>query len=70
MKKINYDFLNVIHFIEFFTKEEYEEAHYHYVLNDVAELVLQYGYDKVIADLGAILDSKVDKLEPVGVVYG
>ena len=52
------------------TKEEYEEAHYHYVLNDVAELVLRYGYDKVIADLGAILDSKVDKLEPIGVVYG
>jgi hypothetical protein len=47
------------------TKEEYDEMHYHYVLTDVAELVLTYGYDKVMSDLASLLDNKVDTLEPV-----
>lgn len=46
------------------TKEEYEEFMKHNVLHDMAELVLQYGYDAVMSDLANILDSKLDKLEP------
>ena len=46
------------------TKEEYEEFNRHNVLHDMAELVLQYGYDEVMSDLANILDSKLDKLEP------
>ena len=46
------------------TKEEYEEFMKHNVLHDMAELVLQYGYDEVMSDLANILDSKLDKLEP------
>ena len=47
------------------TKEEYEEFMKHNVLNDMADLVLQYGYDAVMSDLANILDSKLDKLEPI-----
>lgn len=46
------------------TKEEYEEFMKHNVLHDMAELVLQYGYDEIMSDLANILDSKLDKLEP------
>lgn len=46
------------------TKEEYEEFNRHNVLHDMAELVLQYGYDEIMSDLANILDSKLDKLEP------
>jgi hypothetical protein len=47
------------------TKEEYEEFMRHHVLHDMAELVLQYGYDEIMSDLANILDNKLDKLEPV-----
>ena len=47
------------------TKEEFEEYFRHNVLNDTAELVLKYGYDDVMSDLANILDSKVDRLEPI-----
>ena len=50
--------------IEQMSKEEYEEFNKHNVLHDMAELVLQYGYDEVMSDLANILDSKLDKLEP------
>lgn len=46
------------------TKEEYEEFNKHNILHDMAELVLQYGYDEVMSDLANILDSKLDRLEP------
>lgn len=46
------------------TKEEYEEFNKHNVLCDMAELVLQYGYDNVMSDLANILDNKLDRLEP------
>ena len=46
------------------TKEEYEEFMRHNTLHDMAELVLQYGYDEVMSDLANILDNKLDKLEP------
>ena len=47
------------------TKEEHDEFMKHNVLHDMAELVLQYGYDEVMADLANILDNKLDKLEPI-----
>lgn len=47
------------------TKEEFEEYFRHNVLNDTAELVLKYGYDDVMSDLANILDTKLDKLEPM-----
>ena len=50
--------------IEQMTKEEAEEANRHFVLHDMAELVLQYGYDEIMSDLANILNSKLDKLEP------
>ena len=46
------------------SKEEYDEFMKHNVLHDMAELVLQYGYDEVMSDLANILNSKLDKLEP------
>ena len=46
------------------TKQEAEEAHKHFVLHDMSDLVLKYGYDEVMADLANILDNKLDKLEP------
>ena len=46
------------------SKEEYEEFMLHNVLHDVADLVLKYGYDKVLHDLSEILDDKLDRLEP------
>ena len=53
----------MINFYEM-TQQESEEAHRHFVLHDMAELVLQYGYDEIMCDLANILDSKLDKLEP------
>lgn len=50
--------------IEQMTKEEYEEFNKHNILHDMAELVLQYGYDEIMCDLANILDNKLDKLEP------
>ena len=47
------------------TKEEHDEFMKHNVLHDMAELVLQYGYDEVMADLANILDNKLDRLEPI-----
>jgi hypothetical protein len=47
------------------TKEEYEEFMKHNVLHDMADLVLQYGYDAVMSDLANILDNKLDNLEPI-----
>ena len=46
------------------TKEEHDEFMKHNVLHDMADLVLLYGYDEVMADLANILDNKLDKLEP------
>lgn len=46
------------------TKEEADEANRHFVLHDMAELVLKYGYDEVMSDLANILNNKLDKLEP------
>ena len=76
MKNIYLDFLSLcshtyvytqektmIH-IEQMSKEEYEEFNRHNILHDMAELVLQYGYDEIMSDLANILDSKLDKLEP------
>ena len=50
--------------IEQMSKEEYAEFMKHNVLHDMAELVLQYGYDEIMCDLANILDNKLDKLEP------
>jgi hypothetical protein len=47
------------------TKEEHDEFMRHHVLHDMAELVLQYGYDEIMSDLANILDNKLDKLEPI-----
>ena len=47
------------------SKEEYDEFNKHHVLHDMAELVLQYGYDQVMSDLANILDNKLDNLEPI-----
>lgn len=47
------------------SKEEYDEFMKHNVLHDMAELVLQYGYDQVMSDLANILENKLDNLEPI-----
>lgn len=46
------------------TKEEAEECSKHYILHDMAELVLKYGYDEIMSDLSEIIDDKLDRLEP------
>jgi hypothetical protein len=51
--------------METMTKEEYEEFMKHYVLSDMAELVLKYGYDKMMTDLSEIVNDKLDRLEPL-----
>ena len=47
------------------TEKDYKEYLYHNCLHDMAELVLLYGYDKVIEDLAEILNSRCDNMEPV-----
>ena len=39
-----------------------EEAHYHFILSDMLDLVRQYGYSKVINDLDAMISDEVNKL--------
>lgn len=38
------------------------EATYHYVLSDVADLIREYGYSKVINDLDAMIADQVNKM--------
>lgn len=38
------------------------EATYHYVLSDMADLIREYGYSKVINDLDAMIADQVNKM--------
>jgi len=41
---------------------ELDEARYHYILSDMADLVDEYGYSKVINDLDEMIAAKVNQL--------
>jgi hypothetical protein len=41
---------------------ELDEARYHFVLSDMADLVDEYGYSKVINDLDEMIAAKVNQL--------
>jgi hypothetical protein len=38
--------------------EDHEEAHYVHTINDFVELIVVYGYDKVIGDLRTAMGNK------------
>ena len=39
-------------------QEDLEEAHYHHTINAFVELIVVYGYDKVLEDLMAAMAEK------------
>lgn len=39
-----------------------EEARYHFILMDMVDLIGDYGYDRVIADLDVAIADKVNRL--------
>jgi len=47
------------------TPKEAYEAYQHFVVHDFADLCLTYGYDFMLDRLAEVLNSKVDRLEPV-----
>ena len=54
----------MLNFNDMTPKEAYE-AYQHFVVHDFADLCLTYGYDFMIERLAEVLNSKVDRLEPV-----
>jgi hypothetical protein len=47
------------------TPAEAYEAHNHFILHDMADLCLKEGFEPVMERLIAIINEKVDRLEPV-----
>lgn len=46
--------------------EKYDEAHYHFTLSAMMDLIRQYGYSNVIKDLDTMIADEINKqLEPV-----
>jgi hypothetical protein len=54
----------MIEFMEMTPAEAYE-AHYHFILHDMADLCLKDGFEPTMERLIAIINAKVDNLEPV-----
>jgi hypothetical protein len=47
------------------TPQEAYEAHNHFILHDMADLCLKDGFEPTMEKLIAIINEKVDRLEPV-----
>jgi hypothetical protein len=47
------------------TPAEAYEAHNHFILHDMADLCLKDGFEPTMEKLIAIINEKVDRLEPV-----
>jgi hypothetical protein len=47
------------------TPQEAYEAHNHFILHDMADLCLKDGFEPTMEKLIAIINDKVDRLEPV-----
>jgi hypothetical protein len=47
------------------TPQEAHEAHNHFILHDMADLCLSQGFEPTMERLIAIINAKVDNLEPV-----
>jgi hypothetical protein len=47
------------------TPQEAHEAHNHFILHDMADLCLSQGFEPTMEKLIAIINAKVDNLEPV-----
>jgi hypothetical protein len=47
------------------TPAEAYEAHNHFILHDMADLCLKEGFEPTMEKLIAIINEKVDRLEPV-----
>jgi hypothetical protein len=47
------------------TPQEAHEAHNHFILHDMADLCLSEGFEPTMEKLIAIINAKVDNLEPV-----
>jgi hypothetical protein len=60
----NYNGGIMIQFMEM-TPAEAHEAHNHFILHDMADLCLSQGFEPTMEQLIAIINSKVDNLEPV-----
>lgn len=41
------------------------EAHYHFTLSDMVDLIRQYGYSRVINDLDTMIANEVNRLTEV-----
>ena len=54
----------MIQFMEM-TPAEAHEAHNHFILHDMADLCLSQGFEPTMEQLIAIINAKVDNLEPV-----
>jgi hypothetical protein len=54
----------MLNFMEM-TPQEANEAHNHFILHDMADLCLSQGFEPTMEELIAIINAKVDKLEPV-----
>jgi hypothetical protein len=57
-EKIMIEFMNM-------TPQEAHEAHNHFILHDMADLCLSQGFEPTMEQLIAIINAKVDNLEPV-----
>jgi hypothetical protein len=47
------------------TPQEAYECHHHFILHDFADLCLKDGFEPTMEKLIAIINEKVDRLEPV-----
>jgi hypothetical protein len=47
------------------TPQEAHECHNHFILHDMADLCLSQGFEPTMEQLIAIINAKVDNLEPV-----
>lgn len=47
---------------ELFMMSHNEEARYHFILMDMVDLIGDYGYDRVMADLDVAIADKVNRL--------
>jgi HD-like signal output (HDOD) protein len=47
------------------TKEEADECMQHFLLHDMADLCLSEGFEPTMEQLIAIINAKVDNLEPI-----
>ena len=54
----------MLNFMEM-TPEEAHEAHNHFILHDMADLCLSEGFEPTMERLIAIINAKVDNLEPI-----